>query len=63
MQAEKPDLLTYLRTCLNNFAIDIDFPLTESKESNKLYTSEDKFKYMLEKNPQLMYLKKVLIWT
>ena len=60
LQAEKPELLTFLRKSLNNYGIDIDFPITTVEESKSLYTSQDKFKHMVEKQPKLLYLKKLL---
>ena len=60
LQAEKPELLTFLRKSLNNFGININFPVVEAEESKTLYTPQDKFKHMIEKHPKLMYLKKLL---
>ena len=60
LQAEKPELLTFLRKSLNNYGIDIDFPITTVEESKSLYTSQDKFKHMVEKQPKLLYLKKLI---
>ena len=56
----KPELLTFLRKSLNNFGINIDFPLMSVEESKILYTPQDKLKHMLEKHPKLIYLKKDL---
>jgi DNA polymerase-3 subunit gamma/tau len=61
LKAEKPALLSYLRKSLSNFGINIDFPLPANEETLTLYTAEDKFKHMLEKQPQLIYLKKLLV--
>ena len=61
LKSEKPALLSYLRKSLSNFGINIDFPLLANEEILTLYTSEDKFKHMLEKQPQLIYLKKLLV--
>ena len=60
LQVEKPELLSYLRKKLNNFGINIDFPLIEAENTKMLYTPQDKFKHMVEKNQQLQYLKKSL---
>ena len=57
---EKPELLTFLRKSLNNYGINIDFPVITVEESKMLYTPQDKLKHMLEKNPKLMYMKKHL---
>ena len=60
LQTEKPELLTFLRKSLNNYGINIDFPVITVEESKVLYTPQDKFKHMLEKHPKLMYMKKHL---
>lgn len=60
LQVEKPELLSFLRKKLNNFGINIDFPLIEAENTKMLYTPQDKFKHMVEKNQQLQYLKKTL---
>jgi DNA polymerase-3 subunit gamma/tau len=60
LQAEKPELLTFLRKSLNNYGINIDFPVVAVEESKTLYTPQDKYKHMVEKHPKLMYLKKLL---
>ena len=60
LQTEKPELLTFLRKSLNNFGINIDFPVITLEESKVLYTPQDKLKHMLEKHPKLMYMKKHL---
>ena len=60
LQTEKPELLTFLRKSLNNYGIDIDFPVIAVEESKILYTPQDKLKHMLEKHPKLMYMKKHL---
>ena len=60
LQTEKPELLTFLRKSLNNYGINIDFPVIAVEESKILYTPEDKLKHMLEKHPKLMYMKKHL---
>ncbi|MDA8934624.1 DNA polymerase III subunit gamma/tau [Flavobacteriales bacterium] len=60
LQVEKPELLSFLRKKLNNFGIKIDFPLIEAENTKMLYTPQDKFKHMVEKNQQLQILKKSL---
>lgn len=60
LQREKPELLTFLRKSLNNYGINIDFPLIALEETKMLYTPQDKLKHMLEKHPKLMYMKKHL---
>ena len=60
LQTEKPELLTFLRKSLNNYGINIDFPVIAVEESKILYTPQDKLKHMLKKHPKLMYMKKHL---
>ena len=60
LQTEKQELLTFLRKSLNNYGINIDFPVIAEEESKILYTPQDKLKHMLEKHPMLMYMKKHL---
>ncbi|MFW6327774.1 MAG: hypothetical protein ACOC2F_05620 [Bacteroidota bacterium] len=52
----KPQLLTFLHEELNNKKIRLHFNLVEENEENqakKLYTPEDKYKHMTDKNPKL----------
>jgi len=52
------ELLSFLKKELKNSAIDLKLIVTEIEEdTNKLYTSEDKFKHMLSKNENLGKLK------
>ena len=60
LKVEKPELLSFLRKKLNNFGINIDFPLIEAENTKMLYTPQDKFKHMVEKNQQIQILKKSL---
>ena len=60
LQVEKPELLSFLRKKLNNYGINIDFPIIEIEHTKMLYTPQDKLKHMAEKHPKLMYLKKLL---
>ncbi|MEJ6979783.1 DNA polymerase III subunit gamma/tau [Pedobacter sp. P351] len=50
---EKIDLLNFLRVKLENFGIDILTRQAEQNEKKKLYTSHEKYQYMLAKNPKL----------
>jgi len=53
------ELLVYLKRELKNTNIDLKLIITELEaETNKLYTTEDKFKHMLTKNENLGILKK-----
>ena len=52
------ELLAYLKKELKNSLLDLKLIITDTdEENNKLYTTEDKFKHMLEKNDSLGKLK------
>ncbi|MFO7830009.1 MAG: DNA polymerase III subunit gamma/tau [Bacteroidales bacterium] len=52
------ELLAFLKSELQNTMIDLKLVITdEQDDSNKLYTSEDKYKHMLSKNENLGKLK------
>lgn len=53
----KMDLLEFLRTELNNDHLQVKVLLNVEKGSKKVYTAQDKFNKMLEKNPNLQKLK------
>lgn len=53
LQAEKIELLNYLRGSLSNFDIQIFSKRVEAKQSDRIYTNKDKYAYLLEKNPKL----------
>ncbi|MGI8892515.1 MAG: hypothetical protein ACR2GN_03545, partial [Bacteroidia bacterium] len=56
----KSDLLTYLREKLDNGSLQLNMTVVKdnSDNSNKLYTTIDKFKRMAEKNPAINDLRK-----
>ncbi len=57
----KHDLLFYLRKNLGNSIVTINEMVVEQDSSkNKLYTVDDKFRYLSEKNPVLIKLKQQL---
>ncbi|WP_316779945.1 DNA polymerase III subunit gamma/tau [Pedobacter antarcticus] len=58
LQQELVEFLNFLRTRLNNYAINIKTKKVEGKLENRLYTSIDKYHYLLEKNPKLEDLRK-----
>ncbi|HQS06764.1 MAG TPA: DNA polymerase III subunit gamma/tau, partial [Daejeonella sp.] len=58
LQAEKVDLLNFLRTELKNFNIDLQTKLLEQIQKKRLYTSNEKYQHMLEKNPNLEEFRK-----
>lgn len=54
----KTELLTFLRSSLNNYSIDLKTEINIVEDTKpKLYTAKDKFRFMAQKNPQLLELK------
>jgi len=62
MESFKTTILEYLRDELKNDYIQININFIEQKQEDKkvFYTQEDKYKHMLEKNPQIEYMSKKL---
>ncbi len=58
LQEARIDLMNYLRTELQNFQLDLVTKIVENTENKRLYTSSEKYQYMLEKNPKLEEFKK-----
>ncbi|GAB3951584.1 DNA polymerase III subunit gamma/tau [Spirosoma harenae] len=56
----KPDLLGYLRNELQNSQIQIEYTVTVQEVKKMIYSSQDKYNYLAEKNPMLHELRKVL---
>ncbi|MFM7022222.1 MAG: hypothetical protein ACKOXB_04535 [Flavobacteriales bacterium] len=56
----KADLLSFIRNRLNNFDISLTTFIEKSTEDQGLYTSGDKYKKLVEKNPLLEELRKKL---
>jgi len=56
---EKVDLMNHLRTTLKNFQITLESIIVDKPQEKKLYTSKDKYQYLLEKNPKLDDFRKV----
>lgn len=54
---EKPILLDYLKSQLNNYVLQVNATVTEQVKEVHLYTDKEKFKEMLKQNPDLLYLK------
>ncbi len=54
---EQQKLVPYLRTKLNNANIRFEVKMVEREQTRKLYLPEEKFKYIAEKNPNLVYLR------
>ena len=58
LQNELVEFLNFLRTRLKNFEVGIVTKKVESKIENRLYTSIERYHYLLEKNPKLEELRK-----
>lgn len=59
----KKDLLTYLKKSLGSLNIEIIEEIVDKIEDNgkpRLYTPDDKFRFMVERNPNLLRLKQQL---
>ena len=56
----KPDLLGYLRSELQNSQIQLEHKVTQQEVKKMIYSSQDKYNYLAEKNPALHELRKVL---
>jgi DNA polymerase-3 subunit gamma/tau len=57
---EQKELVPWLRKKLDNFALRFEVKMTENVQTKKLYLPEEKFKHMVEKNPNLLYLREKL---
>jgi len=58
LQNELVDFLNFLRTRLKNFDVGIVTKKVENKIENRLYTSIERYHYLVEKNPKLEDLRK-----
>ena len=56
----KPELLGYLRTELQNGQIQLEHTVTQQEVKKMIYSSQDKYNFLAEKNPALHELRKVL---
>ena len=52
-EVENVKLLQYIREKLNNYSIKIETPVTKLEEVKQVYTSRDRYDFMLEKNSLL----------
>lgn len=57
LNEEKAELAGFLRQQLKNFSIQINFSIAESTDKKNLYTATDKYKHLLEKNPDINKLR------
>ena len=60
LEEERSELLTFLRTELNNYGIQLTIILSQEDNSVKHLSSKDKFMKMAEKNPVLHDLREKL---
>ncbi|NNK87861.1 MAG: DNA polymerase III subunit gamma/tau [Flavobacteriaceae bacterium] len=58
LEREKSDLLRQLRTTLNNFDVDLEISVNETKERQYVYTPQEKYQKLREKNKNIELLKK-----
>ena len=58
LQDELVYFLNFLRTQLKNFSLKIVTRKVEQQLKNRLYTSIEKYQYLVQKNPQLEEMRK-----
>ena len=56
----KPELLGYLRDKLQNSKIALEHTVTQQEVKKMIYSSQDKYNFLADKNPALHELRKVL---
>ena len=56
----KPELMGYLRDKLQNSKVQLDHTVTQQEVKKMIYSSQDKYNFMADKNPALHELRKVL---
>jgi DNA polymerase-3 subunit gamma/tau len=59
LQDELVDFLNFLRSRLKNFDVSIITEKAERKITNRLYTSNEKYQYLLSKNPKLEDMRRI----
>ena len=57
MNEDKMNFLDYLRKELDNYSIQLSLVMTLAEEKTNLYTSTDRYKFLLEKNPDINKLR------
>lgn len=58
VERQQFDLLNYLRKTLENYDISLDIEIVEELEKKYVYTPEEKYEKLKEKNPNLEILRK-----
>ncbi|HCQ14739.1 MAG TPA: DNA polymerase III subunit gamma/tau [Cryomorphaceae bacterium] len=59
-EEEKRDIIMFLREKLNNFSLQFTVKIAKSAKNLEPYSAEEKFQYMVAKNPNLLLLKQKL---
>lgn len=54
---DKMNFLGFLRKELNNYSIQLNLVLTTAEDKINLYTATDRYKYLVEKNPNIIKLR------
>jgi DNA polymerase III subunit gamma/tau len=54
---QKPQMLSFIRKSLNNYALNFTVVIKENKKVQKAYLPAEKFQKMMEKNPDIEKLK------
>lgn len=57
---ERTELLRFMRDKLNNFSLQFEIHKIQGTKKLEPYSPQEKYKYMLEKNPHLALLKQKL---
>ena len=58
VERQQFELLQYLRKAVNNFSITLDINVNETLEKKYVYTPEDKYEKLVEKNKHVKLLRK-----
>ena len=58
VERQQFELLQYLRKAVNNFSITLDIKVNETLEKKYVYTPEDKYEKLVEKNKHVKLLRK-----
>lgn len=53
----KEELMAFIRKGLQNYSIQVECNIKQEDEAKKMYTSQEKFKHLVEKYPILQQLK------
>lgn len=59
LEKARPKALQYLREKLNNYSLDFEITIAEEETSKLVYTNQEKYEYLREKNEAIAYLRKV----